>query len=171
MRAAGYHLLQRIRHFAWLTLLAGILMLLAAGGSQTVGSGAQPLIAVAAPLSIILLAMNASYRSFATYVRAENRRDNAAADFARLDGVNLAANTLRHHIGNKLAVAVGYSEMLADDPRLPVDVQEQANKVLRSAMAAAAVLHKLDTEVVRIELDRSVAGPKLLDVDASVHHD
>ena len=61
--------------------------------------------------------------------------------------------------------------MLADDPRLPPDLKAQAHNVLSSAMAAAAVVHKLDKQLARIEVDRSVAGPAVLDVDASTQID
>jgi hypothetical protein len=72
---------------------------------------------------------------------------------------------LQHHIGNELAVTVGYSEMLRDDPRLPPDAHAQAEKVMTSARAAAAVVHKLNKQLARMELERGVAGPEVLDVD------
>jgi len=100
-------------------------------------------------------------------LRSEDGRDTDLAVVARRDGVALAVNTVQHHIGNKLAVTVGHSEMLADDPRLPPDAREQANKALASAMAAADVMHQLAHQLVRVELDTNVAGPALLDVDAS----
>jgi hypothetical protein len=133
----------------------------------TAGQAIEPLGLVIGATAIILLAVWESYRSIGAYIRTADRREAELADAARREGVSLAANTLQHHIGNKLAVTVGFGEMLLDDPRLPPDVQALARKVLSSAMAAAAVIHKLDKNLVRIKLDRSVTGPEVLDVDAS----
>jgi hypothetical protein len=108
-----------------------------------------------------------SYWSIATYIRTAHQREGEVTQAARLDGVRLATTTLQHHIGNKLAVTVGYGEMLLDDPRLPPDLQEYAQKMLNSAMAAAAVVHKFDQQVIHIELDHRVTGPAVLDVDGS----
>jgi len=109
----------------------------------------------------------ATYRNITAYLRSEDGRDTDLAVVARRDGVALAVNTVQHHIGNKLAVTVGHSEILADDPRLPPDAREQANKALSSAMAAADVIHQLAHQLVRVELDNTVAGPAVLDLNAS----
>ena len=85
----------------------------------------------------------------------------------RLEAVALTVRTIKHQLGNKLAVTVGYSEMLAEDPRLPPDLQAHAQQALTSAMAAADVVHRLDTELVRVEIDASTAGPPVLDITAS----
>jgi hypothetical protein len=145
-------------HFSSLAALTSALLLIT---GHTHWEGAPGALATGLIAGLLAVAV------FAAYVRSQNRRETELTHAARLDGVMLAANAFHHHIGNKLAVAVGYSEMLAEDPRLPTEVQEQAQKVLTSALAAAAVVHKLDKEVVRIELDSRVAGPQLLDVDAS----
>jgi hypothetical protein len=109
----------------------------------------------------------ATYRSISAYLSSEDGRAAELVAAARLDGVRLTANTVRHHIGNKLAVTVGYSEMLADDPRLPPDAQEQANKILTSAVAVVDVVRQLDEQLAYIVVDTSVAGPPLLDLNAS----
>jgi len=74
---------------------------------------------------------------------------------------------MRHHLGNKLGAAVGYSELLVGDPRLPHELEEQAQKIMASALAAVETVDKLQERIVRVELDASLAGPPLLDVDAS----
>lgn len=158
-------ILQRARRFGWLAVLMTIVLVV-----PLVQQSPEPVHwaeLVLAVMAVILIAIYASYRSITLYVRSEQGREDALADAARRDGITLAANTVRHRMANKLAVAVGYSEMLADDPRLPAEVQEQANKVLTTAMAAAAVVRSFDRPLVRIELDTSVAGPPLLDVEAS----
>jgi hypothetical protein len=118
-----------------------------------------------------LLAVSESYRSVAAYIGAERRREAEITDAARRDGANLAVNTLQHRIGNKLAVTVGYGEMLLDDGRLPPDLEVQVQKVLSSAREAAEVVQKLDSQLTRIEVDRALAGPAVLDVEASTRAD
>jgi hypothetical protein len=167
MTTAGQHVLHRIRRLRSLSALASLVLLVVGSVRVARGQAAQPLGLVTGAAAIIFVTVCASYRSIATYVRTADRREAEVADAARRDGANLAANTLQHHIGNKLAVTVGYSEMLLDDPRLPAELQGQLRNVLSSAMGAAAVVHKLDTQLARIEIDRSVAGPEVLDVDAS----
>ena len=162
----GQLLLRRTRRFGWIAVLASTVLLIPVAYQPTDSATQSPGPLLSLVMAIVLLGVCASYRGVAAYLRTEDRRDNELA-VARRDGVTLAVNTVRHHIGNKLSVTVGYSEMLADDLRLPRDVQEQANKVLTSALAAAEVVDKLAEQLIRVELDTSVAGPALLDVDAS----
>jgi signal transduction histidine kinase len=116
----------------------------------------------------VLWCVWAAYRLAAACVRRERRRQARVVTDARLEGVTLATRTVRHQLGNKLAVAVAYSEMLADDPRLPDDLEEQAHKIMSSAIAAVEAVDKLQERILRVQLDTSVAGPPLLDVDASI---
>jgi signal transduction histidine kinase len=166
--APGKILKRRIRRFGWMTILAGIVLL-----SSVAHHTAEPAMESAAlqlmVLALVLLGGWATYRSISAYLSTVDRRAAELVDAARQDGVKLAANTLRHHIGNKLAVTVGYSEMLADDARLPPDAQEQANKVLTSAVAVVEVVRQLDEQLALIVVDSSLAGPALLDLNASTH--
>ena len=118
-------------------------------------------------LAIFLFCAWAAYRLLALYVRAERERQATTAEAARLEGVTLAARTVRHHLANRLAVTVGFSEMLADDPRLPDELGEQARKIMTSATAAVETVDRLQGPITRVQLDSSVAGPALLDLDAS----
>jgi hypothetical protein len=88
-------------------------------------------------------------------------------EHARLEGARLALRTIRHMLGNKLAIVVGYSELLADDPRLPPDLRARASQIATSAMNAADDLHRFDDGLVRLHVDNTVAGPGLLDVERS----
>ena len=156
-------------------LLRRIRSILALGG---IGTGALVIaLAVAQPINpswiqplvgLLLFWAWAAYHLISHDIRAEHRRQGAATEAARLDGASLAARTVRHHVGNKLAVAVGYSEMLADDPRLPMELEDQAQMIMTSAMAAAETVNKLQQPIVRLELDSAVAGPALLDINASI---
>jgi hypothetical protein len=93
------------------------------------------------------------------------RRQSLLTEAARLEGIVLAARTLRHYLGNKLAVTVGYSEMLAEDPRLPEDLGEHATKIAANARAAVQMMDQLQGRIVRARLDPNVAGLPLLDID------
>ncbi len=157
--------------FGWMAVVATVALLVGYSTWDLLEPVSHTVAFVAATMAVVLLAICASYRGLAVYIRAEDRREAEIADAARLEGVSLAADTLRHQVGNKLAVAAGYSELLAEDPRVPPELRQQANKVLTSAMAAAAVVQQLDAEMVRMELDRTVAGPKVLDVDGSIRLD
>jgi signal transduction histidine kinase len=94
-------------------------------------------------------------------------RATGPVEQARLDGGRVLIRTVRHRLANKLAVVVGQAELLADDPRLPPDLHDQATQIVSSAMAAAEVVQRLDENLVRMELDTQVEGPSLLDVKRS----
>ena len=109
----------------------------------------------------------ATYCLVLRYLRGERYRQQMLEEAARIEGATLATRTLRHHLGNKLNVAAGYSEILADDPRLAPELGEHAHKILASALAAVAAMDALEQPLLRIQLDASVAGPALLDVPVS----
>jgi GAF domain-containing protein len=69
---------------------------------------------------------------------------------ARLAGALLAARTAQHHLNNQLAVAIGYADLLASDPRLPADLRGHATEILSSAQAAAETVDRL-RRVTRLE--------------------
>jgi hypothetical protein len=91
----------------------------------------------------------------------------ALIEAARLEGARLALRTLRHVVANKLAVVVGHGELLADDPRLPPDLQDRAKQMLTSATTAAEMVQRLDEHLVQVHVDSNVGGPPLLDVERS----
>jgi signal transduction histidine kinase len=105
------------------------------------------------------------------YLRGETERQTEVVDSARVEGATLAARTMQHQLGNRLSVTMGYSELLADDPRLPEDLGEQVHKIIASARAALEAVDKLRKTILRVELDTKVAGPPLLDLDASTAPD
>jgi len=86
---------------------------------------------------------------------------------ARLEGARLALRTLRHVVANKLAVVVGHGELLADDPRLPPDLHDRAAQMVTSATAAAELVQRLDEHLTQVQVDSSVEGPPILDVERS----
>ncbi|MBV9545452.1 MAG: hypothetical protein JOY61_13870 [Chloroflexi bacterium] len=98
-----------------------------------------------AAVGLILVSLYATYRRVKVYIRGDTSRTASLEQAARMKGASLVANTLRHRVLNKLAVAAGYTELLADDPRLPDEVQARANMILNSTMAAARTIQTLDT--------------------------
>jgi signal transduction histidine kinase len=161
--APGALLLERITRLGWISVLAGVLAVLAA--NQVAARAVYLLGIISLAMATSALAIAALHRGVAAYIRNEDRRTSKIADAAQRQGVTLAADTIRHHVGNRLAVVVGYSELLVDDASLPGDAREQANKVLTSAMAAAEVVHKLNSQLARVDLDTRVVGTQVLRLD------
>ncbi len=61
-------------------------------------------------------------------------------------------------MGNKLAAAVGYSELLADDLRLPQELELHAHKIIASAMAAAETIDIEAEDEDESEVDPNIDG-------------
>jgi len=159
---SGLWLVRRIRSVILFGCLASLALL-------TFASPAPPdHLRVGLIAALFLFCAWAVYRPVLRYVGAERQQRATLAEDARLEGATLATRTMRHHLANKLAAAVGYSELLVDDPRLPHELEEQAQKIMASAQAAVETLDRLQERIVRVELDASLAGPPLLDLDASI---
>jgi len=62
---------------------------------------------------------------------------------ARLDGVLLGVRTMEHELNNKLAITVGYAEVLVRDTALPAPLQTAAGEALRGARDAAQIVTQL----------------------------
>ncbi|HEY7060632.1 MAG TPA: response regulator [Chloroflexota bacterium] len=69
----------------------------------------------------------------------------------RVEGVRLAARTMRHELGNKLAVTALYNELLVDEAGASPDLQTTATKALRSVREAVGIMEKLG-RVTHVEL-------------------
>jgi signal transduction histidine kinase len=108
-----------------------------------------------------------AYRVLVWYVGRERTHEAYWREAGRREGAQLAARTLRHQLANKLSAAVGYSELLAEDPRLPQDLEAQVQRIRASAIAAVSAVDRFQHDILRIEVDRRVAGPTLLDLEAS----
>lgn len=78
-----------------------------------------------------------------SHVRAESVNRIANARAARLQGARLTATAMQDRIANKLSLTVGYCEFLANDPRIPEDLRQQAQKALLGARAAADTVSEL----------------------------
>ena len=62
---------------------------------------------------------------------------------ARLEGVLLTARTLQHELNNRLAVTIGYAELVARNPELPERLRPLTARVSESAESAASILQRL----------------------------
>jgi signal transduction histidine kinase len=90
-------------------------------------------------------------------------------DSARLDGVKLAARTAHHLLNTPLSLALGYGELLAEDPRMPDEMRAMAREVAGSVESAAALLQRM-LHITRIrERDPNFPGGAILDLAKSIH--
>jgi PAS domain S-box-containing protein len=53
-----------------------------------------------------------------------------------LEDARLKAHDIQHELNNQLALTTGYAELLAQDPRLPADLQEAAREALGGGLGA-----------------------------------
>lgn len=68
--------------------------------------------------------------------------ERASAEQLRLEGVLLMARTAEHLLNNQLSLTVGYTELLARDPRLPEDARALASEALHGATEAARTVQQ-----------------------------
>jgi GAF domain-containing protein len=61
----------------------------------------------------------------------------------RLEGALLAARTAQHEMNNRLALTVGYAELLATHPDLPPSLRPVVAEALRGAREAAEIVSRL----------------------------
>ncbi len=88
---------------------------------------------------------------------------------ARLGGVLLAARTAQHEMNNKLALTVGYAELLTLDPALSPASRNAARECLRGASEAAAMLHQLQ-QVIEVQVtDWGTPSGPTIDLARSAH--
>ena len=85
-------------------------------------------------------------------------------DQARLEGVRLAARTLEHHLTNHLTLTVGYAELIAEDPELPLRLREMAMHVLTSARAAVDSVRRVRQVEAVVLTDPELPGGPLIEL-------
>jgi hypothetical protein len=95
--------------------------------------------------------------------------DLAATDPFR-EGIELAAATIEHHLGNQLARVVARCELIADDQSVSEEARELAAGALRAAMEASESFQRL-RRALRAGEHRTVAGLTILDLGASSEAD
>ena len=86
---------------------------------------------------------------------------------ARLEGILLAARTMEHELGNKLAVTLGWTELLAISPDLPASLRPPAEEALAGAQQATAILRQLQALSRVEEADWGPNVPPTIDLARS----
>jgi signal transduction histidine kinase len=85
-------------------------------------------------------------------------------DQLRLAGVQLAARTAHHLLTTPLTLALGYSDLIAEDPRLPPELRALAKEASESIVTAAAYLRRLIRIRRIVERDIGLPGGLVLDL-------
>jgi len=89
------------------------------------------------------------------------------AEARLLDGVLLAARTMEHELGNKLAKTVGWAELLVNAPTLPAEFLTPATEALHGAQEAIALVRQLQ-RVIRVqETDWGSGAESTIDIPRS----
>ena len=92
----------------------------------------------------------------------------ADRDQARLAGAQLAARTAHHLLNTPLTLALGYSDLIAESPRVPDDLRILAAEASDNIQTAAAWLRQLMAIRRLVERDIGLpSGPVLELTDAT----
>jgi ParB family transcriptional regulator, chromosome partitioning protein len=86
-------------------------------------------------------------------------------DQRRLSGAQLAARTAHHDLTTPLTLALGYSELLLEDPRLPPEQRVLAKEACASILTAATYLQRLSCIRRIVELDIGLPSGPVIDLD------
>jgi hypothetical protein len=87
---------------------------------------------------------------------------------ARLAGAQLAARTAHHYLNTPLTLALGYSDLVAEDPRVPPELRTLAADASDSIQTAATWLRRLIGIRRLVERDIGLpSGPVLELADAA----
>jgi DNA-binding response OmpR family regulator len=87
-------------------------------------------------------------------------------DRARLAGVLLAAHTLEHELNNKLAITMGYAEMLERHQELPQSARKLAATARLAARQATEIVQRLLNITVIQERDWGEDMPQTIDLSS-----
>ncbi len=85
-------------------------------------------------------------------------------DQARLAGARLAARTAHHLLNTPLTLALGYTDLLAEDPRVPPELRALAEVASDSIQTAAADLRRLIGIRQLVERDIGLPSGPVLDL-------
>ena len=87
---------------------------------------------------------------------------------ARLAAAQLMARTAHHLLNTPMTIALGYAELLAEDPQLPAESRTWAQEVVAAVHEAAALLERLLQVSRLVEQRPDGASAPILDVNRSV---
>ena len=132
--------------------------------SKILGAGADDYIAK--PFSVDHFEVRLQIAGRTVEVKRERQNaETAAREAARLQGALLAANTVEHHLGNQLALTMGYAELLAGNSQLEPPADRYAQLALEGVVRATDTLRKL-RGIIRLE-ESEVPGPNFIDLERS----
>jgi DNA-binding response OmpR family regulator len=121
---------------------------------------------IAKPFSVDHFEVRLQIAGRTVEVKRERRQaEESRREAARLQGALLAANTVEHHLGNQLALTMGYAELLAGNPYLPPPADRYAQLALEGVVKATDTLRKL-RGIIRLE-ESEVSGPSFIDLERS----
>ena len=124
-----------------------------------------------ARLTVSLIRDGGGTASFAVAIVSDvtdrRRAEAAERERARLEGALLAARTAQHGLSNQLALTLGLTSLLAEDPRLDEELRELARQAADGAEGAARIVQRLQRTSRLAEVDQGGPGP-VLDLDRSV---
>jgi DNA-binding response OmpR family regulator len=131
---------------------------------KILGAGADDY--VSKPFSVDHFEVRLQIAGRTVEVKRERRRaEEAAREAARLQGALMAANTVEHHLGNQLALTMGYAELLAGNEHLPPPADRYAQLALEGVVKATDTLRKL-RGIIRLE-ESEIPGPHFIDLERS----
>jgi DNA-binding response OmpR family regulator len=133
---------------------------------QVLDAGADDYLAKPFNVAMLDVRLTVAERHVAA-IRARRRAEAALRDTWRMQGALLAARTVEHHLGNELALTMGYSELLSTEPDLPERYRPMADAALRGVQQAADTLSKL-RRIIRLEETDGSTGIPILDLERSV---
>ena len=147
-----------------------ILMITARGAAgdlaAVLDAGADDYLAKPFDIAMLDVRLTVAERHVAA-IQARRRAEAALRDTWRMQGALLAARTVEHHLGNELALTMGYSELLSTEPQLPERYKPMADAALRGVQQAADTLSKL-RRIIRLEEVPGGAALPMLDLERSV---
>jgi hypothetical protein len=138
------NVLRRIQRLAWFGLTACAVIV-----GTSAACGLTPLLQVENDLALLVILAStwAIMTQVGRYVRTEEERISVHEDSARRETAHAVARVAKDRVKNKLSLIAGYSEFVANDPRLPDDLREAAQKAVDGAFAVARAVDDLDASV------------------------
>jgi phosphoenolpyruvate-protein kinase (PTS system EI component) len=149
--AESARVLRRVQRLIWFGLtstavVAGTVVLC---GPDVPGQAQEEL-----ALLVIVASSWAVVHQVARHTRGEQARMHASTEAARREAVRFLSHLAKDRVKNKLAITAGYTEIVADDPRLPEDLRTQVLKAVEGAFAAARAIDQLaDAQLPASEAD------------------
>lgn len=145
-------LIQRAERLAWTSIGSFMVIYFVLDAwviERSVAATWQPLARAGVLIVLSIATLMAGLHHFVGHIlKMVGVRQSAAeakAHVARLEGVLLAARTAEHELNNRLALTVGYAELLSSDASLSDAQRSYAEEAHRGAREAAELVQRLNT--------------------------